>query len=89
MQYLVTISQTITVETDDEDDAIAAAAEMFNITNMPKRLSSLNKPIFYLVMILTLTLFKQANTGSMSDVLKAPMATRITLTFTATNFQRS
>ena len=39
MQYLVTISQTITVETDDEDDAIAAAAEMFNITNMPKRLN--------------------------------------------------
>jgi hypothetical protein len=30
MQYLVTISQTITVEADDEDDAMTAAAEMFD-----------------------------------------------------------
>ena len=30
MQYLVTISQTITVEADGEDDAMIAAAEMFD-----------------------------------------------------------
>ena len=30
MQYLVTISQTITVEADDEDDAMIVAAEMFD-----------------------------------------------------------
>ena len=30
MQYLVTISQTLTVEADDEDDAMIAAAEMFD-----------------------------------------------------------
>lgn len=30
MQYLVTISQTITVEADDENDAMVVAAEMFD-----------------------------------------------------------
>ena len=30
MEYLVTISQTITVEADNEDDAMIAAAEMFD-----------------------------------------------------------